>query len=59
MTKTYEAALKKSNEASRKFMAVQTEYRAGRMSDADFLAALAEYKASEVEFDAAYAEASR
>jgi hypothetical protein len=59
MTKTYETALEKSREATRRFMAVQNEYRAGRMSDADFLAARAEYKVSEAEFDAAYAKASR
>ena len=59
MKTPYETALEKSREATRKFMAVQNEYRAGRMSDADFLAARAEYKGSEVEFDAAYAKASR
>ena len=55
---TYEAALKKSREATRKYMAIRDEYRAGRMSDKDFLAAMAEYKASEKEFDAAYAKAA-
>ena len=59
MSATYQAALEKSREASRKFMAVQTAYLAGKMSDADFLAAMAEYKVSESEFDAAYAKASR
>jgi hypothetical protein len=58
MTKTYEAALEKSREATRKFMAIREEYRAGRMSDDKFLVAMAEYKASEKEFDAAYANAA-
>ena len=56
MTKTYEAALEISRQASRKFMAVQALYRAGKMNDADFLAARAEYKVSEAEFDAAFAK---
>jgi hypothetical protein len=55
----YQAALEKSRVAARKFMAIRDEYRAGKMSDADFLAARAEYQVSEVEFDAAYAKASR
>ena len=55
----YQVALEKSREASRKFMAVQTAYRAGKLSDTDFLSARAEYKVSESEFDAAYAKASR
>ena len=56
MTKTYEKALEASRKAAREFRAVQTEYRAGRMSDADFLAARAKYNESEKAFDATYAK---
>jgi hypothetical protein len=56
MTKTYEAALEESRKAARKFMAVQADYRARKIGDAEYLAARAEYEASEKAFDAAYAK---
>lgn len=56
MTKAYEAALEASRKAAREFMTVQTLYRAGKMSDADFLAAKAKYQVSEKAFDAAYSK---
>ena len=59
MTKTYEAALEKSREASRKFMAAQTAYRARQIGDKEFLAAKAEHDVACKEFDVAYAKASR
>lgn len=50
----YQDALKLANEASAKFRAVQLAYRSRQIGDAEFLAAQAEYKKSEVEFDAAF-----
>lgn len=55
MPQAYQAALEKARAASREFMKAQTDYRAGKISDAEFLAAKALYTASDVEFDAAYA----
>ncbi len=53
---TYEASLEKSREATRKFMAVQADYRARKIDDAEYLAARAEYEVSEKEFDVAFAK---
>ncbi len=55
MTATYEAALNKSNIASRAFGLVQVAYRTRKIGDAEYLAARAVYEKSVAEFDAAFA----
>lgn len=60
MTKTYEAAIHKHNEAITAFRIVQLAYRARSIGDAEFIAGRKIYDAATTEFDAAFeAEAAR
>ncbi len=54
MDTKYEVARIKAAEASKTFRAVQEAYRAAKLTDAEYLAARAEYDKSTVEFDAAF-----
>lgn len=51
---TYQAARDKINAASQQFSLLTQAYRAGTISDAEFLSARAAYDADSREFDAAY-----
>ena len=54
MSPEYARALRAAREASIKYSAAQHAYRARLIDDAAFLAARAEYTASDAAFDAAY-----
>ena len=56
MSNEYAAALEVARKASAEFTKAQIAYRAKQIGDAEFLAARAEFKASEVAFDAAFAK---
>jgi hypothetical protein len=58
MDQQYKKAVELHNEAARKFAAVQTSYRARKISDAAYLMARAEYAAASAEFDKAFAIAA-
>lgn len=55
MSKAYRDAIEAHNEAQRAFALVRDEYRAGRCSDAEFLAARAKMAAADAAFDVAFA----
>ena len=59
MSAEYELALNAVREATRKMDAVRKSYRAGNLSDSDYLAALAEYKEADKAYEAAYVKAQR
>lgn len=50
----YRVALTKARREADTYRRARVEYRAGRMSDADYLEARARFERSEVEFDAAF-----
>lgn len=54
MTTTYEVALETIRKATVTFTAITSDYRSGKINDAEFLAAKAIYNAAEKEFDAVY-----
>ena len=54
MTTTYEVALETIRKAPVPFTAITSDYRSGRINDAEFLAAKAIYNAAEKELDAVY-----
>ena len=55
MSTKYELALETNRKATAVFLAIRADYRAGKIKDADFLAAKAIYDAANKEYDAAYA----
>jgi predicted amidophosphoribosyltransferase len=52
----YDAALDETRSSTREFQKAQDDYRAGRIGDAEFLAAKAKYEAQDNVFDAAHAQ---
>ena len=59
-SKQYEDARQAANAAFKVYEPIRDAYRAGKLSDAEFLAAQKTYYAAEALFDAAYAlEANR
>ena len=52
---TYEDAIKAHDEACRKFAAVRQDYRVGKATDKEFLAARADYDTATEAYDSAYA----
>ncbi len=56
MTEEYKIELTRMREATRAYDAVGVAYRAGKVSDDEFLAALAVYKEAEIAFDEAFAK---
>ena len=55
MTKAYEEALNAHSSAFHAFDAIRNEYRAGKISDAEFLAARKVYDEATKVYDAAFA----
>jgi outer membrane protein TolC len=56
MSAEYEIALNAVREATRKFKSVRDSYRAGKASDAEFLAARAIYDEADRVYEVAYAK---
>lgn len=54
MTTTYQQALEKNTLAIRAFAAIQQDYRARKIGDAEFLAGRAEYDNAMAEYDEAF-----
>ena len=54
MTKEYELARLKHNQACRTFAAIQSDYRARKIGDAEYLAGRTAYDESTAEFDVAF-----
>ena len=56
MSESYELALNAVREATRKFKKVRDSYRAGKATDAEYLAAKAVYDEADKAFELAYAK---
>jgi outer membrane protein TolC len=56
VSESYELALNVVREATRKFKAVRDSYRAGKASDAEFLAARTIYDEADRVYEVAYAK---
>ena len=59
MTQEYANALDAVTNATRAYFAAAALYRAGEMSDAEYIAARAAYKAADDAFDVAYRAAEK
>lgn len=59
MTTAYATALETVRTATQIYFAAAAEFRAGRMTTAEYVAARAAYKAADVAFDAAYSAAAK
>ena len=56
MTPEYELALNAVREATRKFKTIRDSYRAGKATDAEFLAAKEVYDEADKVYESAYAK---